>query len=53
MVAGKDTIGLAASALYLSCISDGGSTTQKHISDASGVTEVTIRNRCTGLKPLL
>ena len=53
MVAGKDPMGLAAAALYLSCISDGGSTTQKHISDASGVTEVTIRNRCTGLKPLL
>ena len=53
MVAGKDPMGLAAAALYLACISDGGVTTQKHISDASGVTEVTIRNRCTGLKPLL
>jgi transcription initiation factor TFIIB len=53
MVAGKDPMGLAAAALYLACISEGGSTTQRNISDASGVTEVTIRNRCVGLKPLL
>ena len=53
MVAGKDPMGLAAAALYLSCIADGGSTTQKNISDASGVTEVTIRNRCSGLKSLM
>jgi len=46
-------MGLAAAALYLSCIADGGNTTQRNISDASGVTEVTIRNRCAGLKPLL
>ena len=53
MVAGKDPMGLAAAALYLACISDGGSTTQRNISDASGVTEVTIRNRCVGLRSLL
>ena len=53
MVAGKDPMGLAAAALYLSCISDGGNTTQRDISNASGVTEVTIRNRCSGLKHLL
>ena len=53
MVAGKDPMGLAAAALYLSCISDGKNTTQKDISNASGVTEVTIRNRCSGLKHLL
>ena len=53
MVAGKDPMGLAAAALYLCCIASGGTTTQKNISEASGVTEVTIRNRCTGLKPLL
>ena len=53
MVAGKDPMGIAAAALYLSCISSGGSKTQKEISIASGVTEVTIRNRCTGLKRLL
>ncbi len=53
MIAGKDPMGLAAAALYLSCISDGGNTTQRDISNASGVTEVTIRNRCAGLKTLL
>ena len=40
-------------ALYLACISSGGNKTQKEISIASGVTEVTIRNRCAGLKKLL
>ena len=53
LAAGKDPMGIAAAALYLSCIADGKNTTQKDISNASGVTEVTIRNRCTGLKPLL
>ena len=53
MVAGKDPMGIAAAALYLACISSGGNKTQKEISIASGVTEVTIRNRCAGLKTLL
>ena len=53
LVAGKDPMGLAAAALYLACISDGGNTTQRNISNASGVTEVTIRNRCAGLRELL
>jgi transcription initiation factor TFIIB len=48
--AGKDPMGLAAAALYLSCIQNGESVTQKDIADASGVTEVTIRNRYKGLK---
>jgi len=53
IVAGKDPMGIAAAALYLACISAGGNKTQKEISIASGVTEVTIRNRCAGLKKLL
>ena len=53
MVAGKDPMGIAAAALYLACITSGGSKTQKQISIASGVTEVTIRNRCAGLKKIL
>ena len=53
MVAGKDPMGIAAAALYLSCISGGENKTQKEISIASGVTEVTIRNRCAGLRKLL
>ena len=53
VVAGKDPTGLAAAALYLACITEGGNKTQKEISDASGVTEVTIRNRCAGLRTFL
>jgi transcription initiation factor TFIIB len=53
MVAGKDPMGLAAAALYLACISNGEIRSQKDISVAAGVTEVTIRNRCVGLKTLL
>ena len=52
-VAGKDPMGIAAAALYLSCISIGESKSQKDISQASGVTEVTIRNRCAGLRKIL
>jgi len=48
--AGKNPMGLAAAALYLSCVKNGVSVTQKEIADASGVTEVTIRNRYKGLK---
>jgi len=52
-VAGKDPMGIAAAALYLSCISMGESKSQKAISIASGVTEVTIRNRCVGLRKII
>ncbi|HEY5735984.1 MAG TPA: TFIIB-type zinc ribbon-containing protein [Nitrosopumilus sp.] len=53
MVAGKDPMGIAAAALYLACISTGEVKSQKDISIASGVTEVTIRNRCSGLRKML
>ena len=53
MVAGKDPMGIAAAALYLACISSGESKSQKEISIASGVTEVTIRNRCAGLRKII
>lgn len=53
MVAGKDPMGIAAAALYLACISTGEIKSQKDISVASGVTEVTIRNRCAGLRKIL
>ena len=53
MIAGKDPMGIAAAALYLACISTGETKSQKEISVASGVTEVTIRNRCAGLRKLL
>ena len=51
--AGKDPMGLAAAALYLSCVINGENKTQKDISVAAGVTEVTIRNRYKGLKEAL
>ena len=53
IVAGKDPMGIAAAALYLACISTGEVKSQKDISIASGVTEVTIRNRCAGLRKML
>jgi len=53
IVAGKDPMGIAAAALYLACISSGETKSQKEISLASGVTEVTIRNRCAGLRKML
>ena len=53
IVAGKDPMGIAAAALYLACISSGEVKSQKDISIASGVTEVTIRNRCAGLRKII
>jgi len=52
ILAGKDPMGMAASALYLASIKTGQDMTQKDIAQASGVTEVTIRNRCKNLKKL-
>ena len=48
--AGKAPMCLAASALYISCVKNGVSTTQRIVAEAAGITEVTIRNRCKGLK---
>ena len=50
LAAGKDPMGLAAAALYLSCVMNKEDTTQKTIAMAAGVTEVTIRNRYKHLK---
>ncbi len=48
--AGKDPMGLAAAALYLSCVKNNESLTQRDIAEAANVTEVTIRNRYKSLK---
>ncbi len=48
--AGKDPMGLAAAALYLSCVKTGEDKTQRDIAEAANVTEVTIRNRYKGLR---
>ena len=51
--AGKDPMGLAAAALYLSCVKNSEDKTQRDIAESANVTEVTIRNRYKGLKELL
>ena len=48
--AGKDPMGLAAAALYMSCVKNGEDMTQRNIAEAANVTEVTIRNRYKGLR---
>jgi len=53
---GRDPTGLAAAALYIACLEKGEPATQKDISNAAGITEVTLRNvyktleRSLGLK---
>jgi transcription initiation factor TFIIB len=42
---GKNPMGLAASVLYMSSLKTGENITQGHLSDAAGITEVTLRNR--------
>ena len=42
---GKEPSGFAPSALYVSSVVQGYETTQRSISVAAGITEVTIRNR--------
>ncbi len=48
--AGKDPMGLAAAALYLSCVKNSDDRTQRDIAEAANVTEVTVRNRCKSLR---
>ena len=43
-------MGLAAAALYLACVKYSQDVTQRDISEAANITEVTIRNRYKGLK---
>ncbi len=53
LTAGKDPMGMAASALYISCMKYDVGVSQRQIALASGVTEVTIRNRYKDLKKSL
>jgi hypothetical protein len=48
--AGKGPMGIAATVLYVACLQAGEIKTQKELSVAAGVTEVTIRNRYGELK---
>ncbi len=51
--AGKGPMGIAATVLYIACLQVGEMKTQKELSIAAGVTEVTIRNRYSELKKYL
>jgi transcription initiation factor TFIIB len=51
--AGKGPMGIAATVLYIACLQGGEIKTQKELSIAAGVTEVTIRNRYSDLKKYL
>jgi transcription initiation factor TFIIB len=53
ITAGKDPMGMAASALYISCMKYNADVSQKEIAMAAGVTEVTIRNRYKDLRKSL
>lgn len=53
VAAGKDPVGLAASALYVASTLSGEGKTQRDIAQAAGVTEVTIRNRYKNLRAAL
>lgn len=53
ITAGKDPMGMAASALYISCVKYNVDVSQKDIALAAGVTEVTIRNRYKDLRMTL
>jgi len=54
-LAGKDTMGLAATALYIACVRNGGKAkkTQKELAEAAGVTEITIRHRSNEIKSVI
>jgi len=43
--AGKNPMGMASAALYLSCVKNNEDVSQAKIAEAAGVTTVTIRNR--------
>jgi transcription initiation factor TFIIB len=49
ITAGKDPNGLAAAALYIACLRENEKVTQKEISYAAGVTDLTVRNRYKNL----
>ena len=38
-------MGMAAASLYIACLQNNEKITQRELADASGVTEVTVRNR--------
>ncbi|MHA1129445.1 MAG: transcription initiation factor IIB [Candidatus Helarchaeota archaeon] len=53
IILGKDPKGVAAAAIYIACIETGERRSQTSISNATGITEVTLRNRFKELKTIL
>ncbi len=53
IIAGKEPVGLAAAALYITCQSNKKNITQRELATAANVTEVTVRNRYKSLKNAL
>jgi transcription initiation factor TFIIB len=52
-LAGKNPVGIAAAAVYMSSLTTGERKTQREIAEVARITETTIRNRCRDLKDLL
>lgn len=53
LISGRGPTGLAAAAVYASCLHHAEHRTQKEVAEAAGITEVTIRNRFKELKDTL
>ena len=53
LISGRGPTGLAAAAVYASCLYHTEHRTQKEVAEAAGITEVTIRNRFKELKDTL
>lgn len=51
-LAGKDQMGISAAAIYLASIDMGEKISQRELANSAMLTEVTIRNRCKGLRLL-
>jgi len=53
LLSGKNPVGIAAAAVYMSSLITGELKTQREIAEVAHVTETTVRNRCRDLKNLL
>jgi transcription initiation factor TFIIB len=51
-LSGKSPKGVAAAALYLACLETKDKRVQKHVANAAGTSEVTLRNRLKGLESI-
>ena len=51
-LAGKEPMGIAAAAIYLASIKIGEKTSQQKLAKISMISDVTIRNRCNGLRSI-